>query len=283
MIVVTGASGQLGRMVIEELQKRMPSSEIVAAVRTVQKVEDLKASGVVVHEMDYTRPETIASAIKGADKVLLISSSNVGNRVGEHQNVIEACKNEGVSLLAYTSMLHADSSPLMLSQEHKESEALLKASNVPYVLLRNGWYSENYTMNIMAALEHGAVLGSAKTGRYALASRRDYAKAAAAVLTKEHQSGKVYELAGDRGYTLEEYAAAISKVSGKSVVYNDMPQEAYANVLVQIGLPEGFAMALADADVGASQGALYDDSKTLSTLIGEPTTAIEVSIRAALG
>ncbi len=282
MILVTGASGQLGRLVISNLLKTLSPGEIVAGVRTPEKAKDLTESGVLVRTLDYTKPETISLALEGVKRVLLISSSNVGNRAAEHKNVIAECKKAGVELLAYTSLLHADRSPLMLGEEHRQTEEMIKESGVPSVLLRNGWYTENYTAGIGVVLQTGAVFGCAKNGKFSFASRADYAAAAAEVITKENQAGKVYELAGDTGYTLEEYAAEISKQTGKPIVYKDMPQEEYVKVLVGAGLPEGFAHVLADADAGAAEGALFDDSHTLSGLIGRPSTSLNNSVQKAL-
>ena len=282
MIAITGATGQLGRLVIQNLLKTVPASQIVAAVRSPAKAADLAALGVQVRQADYAQPATLEAAFQGVDKLLLISSSEVGQRVLQHAAVIAAAQKAGVKLLAYTSILRADTSPLGLAAEHKETEAMLRASDIPFVLLRNGWYTENHTASVPAALQYGAVMGSAKDGRIASAARADYAAAAAAVLTKDGQAGQVYELAGDTAYTLSDLAAEIAKQSGKPVVYNDLPEAAYAAALVQVGLPEGFAALLADSDVGASKGGLFDDRHQLSQLIGRPTTPLAEVVRAAL-
>lgn len=282
MIVVTGASGQLGRLVIEALLQTVPASQVVAAVRNPAKAGDLAARGVQVRQADYSQPATLDAAFKGADKLLLISSSEVGQRAAQHRAVIEAAQRAGVKLVAYTSILHADSSPLGLAAEHQETEALLRASGLPFVLLRNGWYTENYAGGIPAALAHGVVLGSAGAGRIASAARADYAAAAAAVLTQADQAGRIYELAGDGSYTLAEFAAEIARQSGKAVVYQDLPEADYKAALLSVGLPEGLAGLLADSDVGASRGGLFDDSHQLSQLIGRPTTPLAASVSAAL-
>ena len=281
MILVTGASGQLGRLVITSLLEKTAASNIIAAVRNPEKVADLAEKGVQVRQADYNDVASLVTAMQDVEKVLLISSSEVGQRTAQHSNVINAAQQAGVSLLAYTSILNADSSPLILAQEHVATEKLLAESGVPYVLLRNGWYSENYTMGVATALQYG-VVGCAGDGKLATAARADYAAAAAAVLVKDGQAGKVYELAGDNAFTLSEYAAAISKVSGKTVAYQNVPEAEFTKILVGAGLPEGFAAILANSEIGASQGALFSDSKDLSTLIGRPTTPIEDSIKAAL-
>ncbi|MGP1683151.1 MAG: SDR family oxidoreductase [Giesbergeria sp.] len=282
MIVITGATGQLGRLVIQALLRSVPANQLVAAVRTPEKAKDLAELGVQVRHADYTRPASLDTAFAGADKVLLISSSEVGQRTPQHQAVINAAKRAGVKLIAYTSVLHADTSPLGLAGEHRETEALLKASGLPFVLLRNGWYTENYAASAPTAVAHGVVMGSAGNGRIASAARVDYADAAAAVLTSEHQAGRVYELAGDSAFTLTELAAEIARQSGKTVAYQNMPEADYKAALLGFGLPEGVAALVADSDTGASKGALFDEDHQLSQLIGRPTTPLATTVVAAL-
>lgn len=282
MIVVTGASGQLGRLVIENLLQTVPAAQIVAAVRTPAKVADLAARGVQVREADYNRPETLDTAFAGADKLLLISSSEVGSRLPQHRAVIDAAKRAKVGLIAYTSLLRADTTPLPLGAEHKATEQLITESGLPAVILRNGWYTENYLANIPPALQYGVVLGSAGEGRIASAARADYAAAAAAVLTRDGQAGKVYELAGDESYTLDELAAEIARQSGKAVAYQNLPEADFKAALLGAGLPEGLATLLAESDIGASKGGLFDDGHQLSQLIGRPTASLAVLVKAAL-
>jgi len=282
MIAVTGATGQLGRLVVEELLKNTPANEIVAAVRNPAKAEDLNALGVDVRQADYSKPETLKTAFSGVDKLLLISSSEVGQRTAQHQAVIDAAKQAGVKLIAYTSLLNLDSSPLLLAKEHRDTEAALKSSGVPYVLLRNGWYTENYAASIAPSLAHNAFIGSASDGRISSAPRADYARAAAKVLLSEAQEGKIYELAGDQSYTLAEFAAEIARQSGKEVNYVNLPQADFAAALKGAGLPEGLADVLADSDIGASQGALYNDSQTLSRLLDHATGAYQDVIAKSL-
>jgi len=282
-IAVTGASGQLGRLVVAELLRRAPSARLVGLVRNAAAAKDLAGLGVELRTADYDDPASLAVALAGADKVLLISSSEVGRRVAQHRAVIDAASKAGVRFLAYTSILHADTSPLALAAEHRETEALIRASGIPFVLLRNGWYTENYTGNVAAAVAHGAVLGSARNGRISSAARADYAAAAASVLaSRESQTGKIYELAGDAAYTLAEYAAEISLQSGKPVAYRDMPEAAYKAALESIGLPAHFAEIYAESDAKAAGGALLDEGRQLSGLIGRPTTPMAQSVAAAL-
>ncbi|AVT81715.1 SDR family oxidoreductase [Rhodopseudomonas palustris] len=281
--LVTGASGQLGRLVIDGLLKTVPASQIGVLVRSDEAAAEFAAKGLHIHNGDYGRPDSLKAAFAGVDRALLISSSEIGQRTAQHRNAIEAARQAGVKLLAYTSLLHADTSPLGLAEEHRQTEAALKAFGVPHALLRNGWYSENYAASIPAALAHGALLGSADGGRIASAARADYAEAAVRVLTAaEPQTGRIYELAGDASYTLADFAAELSKQSGKPVAYRDLPQADYEAALVGAGLPGPFAALLADSDAGAAKGALFDDSHTLSQLIGRPTTPIAATISAAL-
>ncbi|MEX5409790.1 SDR family oxidoreductase [Atlantibacter hermannii] len=282
MIAVTGATSHLGRLVIEKLLATHNAQDLVAIVRNPAKAQALADKGVQVREADYGNPAALASALQGVEKLLLISSSEVGQRAVQHRNIIDAAKSAGVQLIAYTSLLRADSSPLALHVEHVATENALAQSGVPYVLLRNGWYSENYLASVPAALEHGAFIGSAGEGKIASATREDYAEAAAKVLSLDNQAGKVYELAGDSAWTLAELTEKISALTGKTVVYNNLSEADFAAALQGAGLPEGFARLLADSDVGASKGGLYDDGHQLSRLIGRPTTTIDDSLKAVL-
>lgn len=282
MIAITGATGQLGRLVIQQLLQTLPAEQLIAAVRSPEKATDLQALGVQVREADYSNPQTLRTAFAGVNKLLLISSSEVGQRAAQHANVIAAARDAGVALLVYTSILHADSSPLPLAEEHKATEQALAASGLPYTLLRNGWYTENYAASVPAALQFGVVLGAAGEGRIASAARADYAAAAAQVLLSDNQAGKVYELAGDDSYTLSEFAAAIAQISAKNVSYNDMSEADFTVALTQAGLPAPLATMLAESDTGASKGGLFDDSHSLSALIGRPTTPYQEVIAAQL-
>jgi NAD(P)H dehydrogenase (quinone) len=282
MIVVTGATGHLGHLVIAALLKKVPASGIIAAVRNAEKARGIAALGVQVRRADYNQPSMWDDALKGADKVLLISSSEVGQRAKQHRSVIDAAKRAGVTLLAYTSVLRADTSPLGLAVEHKETEALIRAAGIPFTLLRNSWYTENYTTSIPNALAQGAVYGCAGKGRIASASRVDYAEAAAYVLTAENQAGRVYELAGDTAFTMAGLAAEISRRSGKNIGYVNLPEAEYKNVLVKAGLPEVVAALIADSDTGVSKGGLFDDGHQLSKLINRPTTSLATAVAAAM-
>lgn len=282
MIAITGATGQLGHLVLQNLLKTTAASQIVAIVRNPAKAEALSQQGIVVRQADYTDEAAFTAALQGVDKLLLISSSEVGQRTPQHRNVIHAAKAAGVKFIAYTSLLHADKSPLGLHVEHVETEKMLSDSGIPYALLRNGWYTENYLASAPPALEHGVFIGAAGDGKIASATRADYAEAAARVIAEEGHAGKVYELAGDEAWTLSELAAALSKQSGKNVVYQNLSEADFAAALKSVGLPAGLADMLADSDVGAAKGGLFDDSRTLSALIGRPTTPLAESIKGIL-
>lgn len=282
-ILVTGASGHLGRLTIDSLLRSVPAGQIVAAMRDPAAGAALAAKGVKVVAADYSKPQTLDAAFAGIDRVFLISSNALGVRVAQHRNVIDAAKKAGVKLLAYTSVLHADASPLGLAEDHRQTEALIRASGIPFVLLRNGWYTENYTGSIPSALAHHALLGSAGDGRISSAARADYADAAAAVLTSTtDQSGKIYELAGDESYTLATLASEIAKQSGKQVAYNNLSEADHKAALLGAGLPEEIAELLVNSDASAAKGALFDDSRALSKLIGRPTTPFTQTVAAAL-
>lgn len=285
MIGITGATGQLGRLVIDALLARgAKPSDITAIVRNPDKAADLAARGVGVRRGDYGDRAALETAFKGIDKLLLISSSEVGSRATQHANVIAAAKAARVPFIAYTSILKADRSPMMLAAEHVQTERDLAASGIPHALLRNGWYIENYLMGLAPALEHGAVLGAAGDGRISAAARADYADAAAAVLLSQApQAGKTYELAGDTSFSLADLAATIGRIAGKPIAYKNLPTAELASVLQSAGLPEGFAKVLADADAAIATGALQDDSKTLSGLTGKPTTTLETVLKSAIG
>ncbi|MBW9461568.1 MULTISPECIES: SDR family oxidoreductase [Kluyvera] len=282
MIAITGATGQLGQHVIANLLNTTAASQLVAVVRNPAKAEALSQKGIVVRQADYGDEAALTKALQGVDKLLIISSSEVGQRAPQHRNIINAAKAAGVKFIAYTSLLHADKSPLGLHVEHVETEKMLADSGIPYALLRNGWYTENYLASAPPALEHGVFIGAAGEGKIASATREDYAAAAARVIAEEGHAGKVYELAGDHGWTLSELAAELAKQSGKKVVYQNLSQADFAAALKSVGLPAGLADMLADSDVGASKGGLFDDSHTLSKLIGRPTTPLAQSVKGIL-
>jgi NAD(P)H dehydrogenase (quinone) len=279
-LFVTAATGQLGRLVVDALLETMPASAIVAGVRDPAKeaAVALRDKGVEIRVADYSSPETLASALKGVDRLLLISGSELGQRGLQHRNVIAAAKDAGVGLIAYTSILHADTSPLFLAEEHLETEADLAKSGVPFVLLRNGWYTEVYTLRLPLALKHGTLIGAAGKGRISSAARADYARAAAAVLAGGDHAGRTYELAGDASFTLAELVAVVAEASGKPMAYQNMSAENLRAEALKAGVPEIFAKILSDTDAGVAKGALFDDGGELARLIGRPTTPFRTTI-----
>ncbi|MEU8864525.1 SDR family oxidoreductase [Streptomyces umbrinus] len=280
-IVVTGATGHLGRFVIEGLLEKVPADRITAVVRSEEKAADFAARGVKLAIADYNAPETFDGVFSAGDKVLLISGNEFDKgRVGQHKVVLDAAKAAGVALLAYTSA--PGSLSAALADDHRGTEAAIVESGVTYAFLRNGWYNENYTENLAPVLEYNAVVQAAGEGKVSSASRADYAAAAVAVLTGEGHENKAYELGGDTAWGFDEYAAEVAKVSGKEIVYNSVSVEAFKGILTGAGLPEPFAAILAGVDASIEKGELVVATGDLSRLTGRPTTPIAESIAAAL-
>lgn len=276
MIAITGASGKLGELILEELlNENIAANKIVAIARSPQKLDNFKKKGITVRYGNYDEPESLDLALKGVSKLLLISSSEIGKRIPQHKVVIDSAKKNNIELIAYTSILKADKSPLFLAQEHLETENMIKESGLPYVFLRNGWYTENYTDNVSAALEMGTLFGCAKDGRFSTAPRKDYASAAAKIISGSSHEGKVYELAGDESFTLSEFALILSKFFNKSIDFKNLDEKSYAQALVEAGLPQEFAKVLANSEAKAADGWLFDEGKKLSTLLGRQTTSIQ--------
>lgn len=282
MIAVTGANGQLGRLVLQSLAAKGVAN-VRALVRSPEKAADLASANVSVVEADYNKPDTLDAALQGVERLLLISGSEIGQRTPQHTAVIEAAKKAGVSFIVYTSVVNAETSPMILAAEHKDTEALLKESGIAHVFLRNGWYIENYTGSVAAALEHGAVVGASGEGRISAASRKDYAEAAATVLSGNDLSTRHYELGGSPAFTLAELAAEISAQSGREIPFQNLPQADFSGIIVGAGLPQGLADILADADACAANGALFTDSPDLQQLIGHDTLSLKDFVASVLG
>ena len=281
--VITGATGHLGRLVVQDLLGRgVPAGDITAAGRDITKVKDLTDRGVRVLAIDYDDPASLDAAFRGADRILLTSASEPGRRARQHENAIDAAARAGAGLLAYTSIANAGTTTMRLAAEHQATEAVLRASGLSYVLLRNSWYVESYTAQVPAILQRGSLAGSAGDGRVSAATRADYAAAAAAVLTGDGHEGRAYELGGDEAFTLAELAAEIGAQAGQPVGYLDLPEDEYARLLAGAGLPEAAAVTLADADRGLARGDLFVDSGHLRQLIGRPTTTLREAVAAAL-
>ena len=276
-LALTGATGQLGRLAIAALKARGHAP--IALVRDLAKAADL---GTETRAFDYKATSTLAPALAGVTTLVLISSSDFDDRMGQHRNVIDAAQKAGVSRILYTSLLRAETSPMLLAADHKATEGLIRASGLGFTILRNGWYTENHTGSLGGAIAAGALIGSAGAGLFSAAARADYAEAIAVTAARPGHEGQVYELGGDTGYSYADLAAEVSRQTGKAIPYNDLPPATYAGILQSFGLPEGFAHVLADSDVQAGQGALYEGSRTLSRLIGRPTTPMADTVAKAL-
>ncbi len=282
MIAVTGANGQLGTLVIKELLEKFPAEQVVATVRNPEAAIGLKQLGVELREADYDRPESLVTAFHKVDKLLLISAVIPGQRLPQHKSVIDAAQKSGVSLVAYTSMLKAETSGHTLAPEHLATEEYLAGSGLPFVVLRNAWYLENHMGMVGAALQHGALVGSAKEGRFASASRADFAGAAVAVLTGAGETNHIYELAGDTSFSMSEFARELSEQAGKQIAYNDLEPEAYRSLLSSFGLPSMIVDVILDADLKSQRGDLDSTSRDLSRLLGRPTTTLAQAVGTTL-
>ncbi|MFF7713422.1 SDR family oxidoreductase [Streptomyces sp. NPDC087659] len=282
-IVVTGATGRLGRLVVERLlETGVPAAGIAAVVRDKEKAADLAARGVELRLADYDDPATLTGAFRAGDRVLLVSGNEVGRRVPQHTAVIAAARAGGVAQLAYTGVLGGPEADFELAEEHKATERAILDSGLPHTFLRNGWYTENYTEQLGPVLEHGAVVANAGEGRIASATRADYAAAAAAVLTGDGHLGRAYELSGDTAWSLAEYAAEVARHSGKEIVHRNVPAETHLEILTGAGVPAPFAAILVDVDRAIERGLLARGDGDLARLIGRPTTPLAETVAAAL-
>jgi NAD(P)H dehydrogenase (quinone) len=282
-LLITGATGRLGRLVVEQLLAAgVPAGDIIATGRATDKIKDLADRGVQVRAVEFGDPAAVRAAVAGADRVLLVSGMDPGGRVAQHRNVIDAAREAGTGLVAYTSIVNAGTTTIRLAADHQATETLLSDSGVPYVLLRNSWYHENYTDRLSAFLAQGTVPGSAGQGRISAAARADYAAAAVRVLTTDGHAGQAYELGGDEPFTLAQLAAEISAQSGKEVRYVDLPEAGYARVLEEHGVPGQMAGMIAETDAAVAHGALHTASGDLTALTGRPATTLSAAVGAAL-
>jgi len=282
-LLITGATGHLGRLVVEQLLAGgVPAGDIIATGRATSTIKDLADRGVQVRAADFGDPAAVRAAVAGADRVLLVSALEPGGRVAQHRNVIDAAREAGVGLVAYTSIVNAATATIRLAADHQATEQLLRDSGVPYVLLRNGWYHENYTDRLPGFLAQGAIPGSAGEGRISAAARADYAAAAVRVLTTDGHAGQAYELGSDEPFTLAQLAAEISAQSGNEVRYIDLPEGQYAKALAEHGVPELMAEMIAETDAAAAHGALHTASGDLTALTGRPATTLSAAVGAAL-
>lgn len=278
-IGITGATGQLGRLAIASFANRAPKATVVALARDMAKAAEL---GVEVRHADYGNRASFDGALRGLDTLVLISSSDFNDRVGQHRTVIEAAKAAGLKRIVYTSILKADASPLLVAPDHRETEALIRASGIPHTILRNPWYTENWTASLPGAIQAGALIGCAGNALVSPATRLDLAEAIAAVGASDAPGNKTYELGSDTPFTLADLAAEVSVQVGKTIPYQDLPKDVYIGILAGFGLPPGLPETIADADARAAEGWLLDRSQTLSALIGRPTTSLRDAVKAAL-
>jgi NAD(P)H dehydrogenase (quinone) len=276
---VTGASGQLGHLVVQHLLKTCDPADIVAVVRNPAKAADLAAQGVDVRTADYEDRAALGASFAGVDKLLLVSSSEVGKRFPQHKNIIDAAKDAGVKQVVYTSAPKATTSTLILAPEHKATEEYLAASGLDYTVLRNNWYTENYANSIKAAAQTGELTAAAGSGRVASAERNDYAQAAAAVLTGQGHEGRIYELTGDSAWGYEELAATIAEAAGCTCAYKPVAPEALKAAMVAAGLDEGTAGFVATLDANIANGDLAEATEDLKKLIGRPTTPLKETVK----
>ncbi|MEY9835730.1 SDR family oxidoreductase [Streptacidiphilus sp. EB103A] len=281
-VVITGATGHLGRLVVESLlEAGTPADDIVATGRDAAKLEQVGSRGVTTRRVDFADLAPLEAAFAGAESLLLVSTTTVGERFANHRRAIDAARAGGVKQLVYTSSLNAATARMRLAEEHRRTEEYLRESGIPFVILRNGWYLENYTGQLPLIRQHGVLLGSARDGAVSAASRRDYADAAAVALTQTGHEGATYELGGEP-FTLSDLAATIGEELGTHITYRDLPVAAYAEALTGAGLPAEMATVLADADAGLARGELYTDSDDLPRLIGRAATTHRDAVRAAL-
>lgn len=282
-IAVTGATGHLGALAIQALLDRgVEPGDIVAAGRNRDRLARFEDRGTRTAPIDFDDVESLTAAFTGVEKLLLVSGSEVGRRTTQHQNAVDAARAAGVELIVYTSAPHADTSSLQLAAEHLATEKVLQASGVPFVVLRNGWYLENYTGQIPQFLQLGRIVGAAGDGRISAAARADFAEAAAVVLVTPGHEGAIYELGGDEPFTMSELAAELSRQTGQAIPYENLSVDAYTQVLIGAGLPEPVAAMLADNDRAIAAGELFIDTGDLHRLIGHPPSPLPQAITAAL-
>ena len=278
-IVVAGATGQLGRLVVEQLLTRgIAPDEVVAAGRSADMLAQLGKLGVRTAVFDYDAPDP--GVFEAGDTFLLTSGPVPGDRVRQHGNALDAAIEAGVARVVYTSAAHADDTPLVLAPEHAATEALIKASGVPYTIVRNNWYTENYAQTVAQAKDTGVVVGSAGTGRVASATRADYAAAIAAVLATDGHRNAEYELSGDTAWDFDEFAATLSTVLGREVTYRSVSPEEHLAILTGVGLDEATAGFVVALDQNIREGTLADASPDLSRLAGRPSTPLADGLRA---
>jgi NAD(P)H dehydrogenase (quinone) len=271
-VVITGATGQLGGLVIDDLlDGGADAAGITAAGRSSERLAELATKGVTTAQIDYEDPASLRVALRGAETLLLISGNEVGSRVGQHGNAVQTAAQAGVGHIVYTSVLRATATALVLAPEHKATEEIIADSGLTATILRNGWYNENSARHFPQARETGVIIGSAGQGRTASAARADYAAAAAAVLRDPAaHAGRTYELGGDTAWTNAELAEVLSEVLGREVVYRDLSPAEHREALLSAGLNAGAADFAVGLEGNIRDGELEVTTGDLSRLIGRP-------------
>jgi NAD(P)H dehydrogenase (quinone) len=279
-IVVTATSGHLGRLIVTDLLDRgIPATDIVAGARKPEAIADLADAGVRTTRIDYDDPATIEAAISTGDTFVLISGAFTPDRNRQHADAVAAATRAGAGHIVYTSGLRASESPSPIAASHAPTEDAVRASGLPFTILRNGWYTENYAANIPTARETGVLLASVSEGRVASASRRDFASAVGAVVTSEGHLGQTYELSGDVAWTYDDLAAALSEVLGRDVVHKPVSSAEHLEILKDAGVPEQFAEMGVAVDGAIAAGAFAYQNGDLARLLGRPTTPLVDGLR----
>lgn len=280
-IAVTGATGNLGSLIIESaLTRGVAAGDITAIVRDESKAAALSKKGVLLRVAPYEDEAALTAALQEVDRLVLVSGSEVGQRLAQHTNIINAAKAAGVQFIAYTSLLNVETSELGLAPEHLGTEQLLAESGIDYALLRNGWYWENYASAIDSGQATGKFFGAAGSARVSGAARLDYAEAAAAVVLSNDSAGKTYELAGSPSLSYQDIADEVAKVIGRDVTYVNQSVAEYQATLESFGVPSEVAAMFAEMDPAIEKGALYSESTDLQDLIGRPTTPAAEALKA---
>lgn len=283
MILITGATGQLGGIVVENLLEKVPARQIAVLVRDENKAADLKAKGVEVRVGSYHDAASLANAMSGIDKVLLISSNDFNNRLGQHKNVIDAAKNAGVKHILYTgvTMKNINESPLKpLLADHYQTEDYIEESGLTYTFLQNSLYFEVIPLFVGANVLETGIFFPASDGKVAFAARQDLGETTATILATEGHENKTYNLTGATAYSFADVAASLSEFTGKAVSYTSPEPVAFEAMLKQFGLPEGIVLMSVLFAAGIQNGDFDLPSPTLEQLLGRKTTNLKTFLKA---
>lgn len=284
-LLVTGASGQLGRLVLDSLlaSGKSPAS-IIATTRDTAKLADYAAKGVIVRLADFDDAASLDAAFAGADKVLIISTDALdqpGKRLAQHKAAVAAAKEAGAKHILYTSMPQPDDSLVTFAPDHLGTEEAIKATGIPYTILRDGWYAENLFMSLPHALETGSWYTSTGEGRIAHITRADTAAAIAGAVLKAGNESKTYTLTGTKSRTAEEIAAIVSAATGKPLKVVHVTDAQLAEGLKAAGLPEGFIPTIVSFDANTREGKIASVTSDAETLSGRKPTSFEDFVAAS--